>query len=150
MTVWNKISQEAKDFLMRLLCYDPEKRVTAYDALNDPWITKFCGGKCNCEEDLAISLERLRCFKTQMTLQKAVLTYIASQQLSKSEERKLREVFELLDEDKNGSISKNELIKGYTYTYKDTNRAKAEVEKVMMHVDINQSGSIDYNGKYVG
>lgn len=81
-----------------------------------------------------------------MTFQKAVLAYIASQQLSKAEEKKLRETFELIDEDKNGSISKEELIKSYFIVYKDENKAKFEVERVMRHIDINQNGSIDYNG----
>lgn len=115
--------------------------------MNDPWIVKYSTAKEINEEELALSLERLRCFKTQMTFQKAVLTYIASQQLSKTEEKKLRETFELLDEDRSGAISKPELIKGYKMIYKDETRAKQEVDRVMRHIDINQNGTIDYNGK---
>jgi len=81
-----------------------------------------------------------------MTFQKAVLTYIASQQLSKAEEKKLRETFEYLDEDKNGSISKEELVKGYLIVYKEEAKAKQEVERVMRHIDLNQNGTVDYNG----
>lgn len=143
--IWNKISNYAKEFIKKLLCYNPEDRISAIEALNDPWIVKSTTKEFN-EEDLIIPLEKLRCFKTQMTFQKAVLAYIASQQLSKKEEKKLREVFEILDEDKNGTISREELTKGYMIVYKDENRAKSDVERVMRHIDINQNGSIDYNG----
>jgi Ca2+-binding EF-hand superfamily protein len=84
-----------------------------------------------------------------MTFQKAVLAYISSQQLTKKEEKKLREAFELLDEDKNGSISKEELTKGFMIIYKDEGRAKEDVERVMRHTDINQNGAIDYNGNFI-
>lgn len=83
-----------------------------------------------------------------MTFQKAVLAYIASQQLSKGEEKKLREIFELLDEDKNGAISKEELIKGFMTIDKDEKKAKLDAERVMRRIDINQNGTIDYNGNY--
>jgi len=84
-----------------------------------------------------------------MTFQKAVLAYIASQQLCQTEERKLRQAFEALDLDKNGSISKEELIKGYAFVYKDPDKAKEEVERIMRRIDVNQNGAIDYNGTII-
>lgn len=128
------------------MCYKPENRISAFEALNDPWISKQCLSKEIHEEELSISLQKLRCFHTQMTFQKAILAYMASQQLGKSEEKKLRETFEILDIDKNGSLSRDELLKGYMMIYKDEKRAKYEVERVMTKLDLNQNGSIDYNG----
>lgn len=146
--IWEKISVEAKDFLANLLCYKPENRLCAMEALNDPWIIKYRNAKEIQEEDLAMSLEKIRCFRTQMTFQKAVLAYMASHQLSKAEEKKLREIFESLDADRNGSLSKEELIKGYMHIYKDEDKSKYDVERVMKKLDINQNGCIDYNGIY--
>ena len=37
--LWGGLSQDAKDFVTRLLEKDPEKRVAAEEALYDPWIT---------------------------------------------------------------------------------------------------------------
>jgi len=37
---WNGISQDAKDFVTQLLRVDPEKRLTAADALHHPFLAK--------------------------------------------------------------------------------------------------------------
>ena len=94
---------------------------------------------------MADSLGSLACFRTQMTLQKAVLAYIASQELSKSEEKTLKEAFESIDTNKNGHISKDELISAYTLLYGNEDNAKREANRVMTRIDVNQNGMIDYN-----
>ncbi|KAG9036724.1 spindle assembly checkpoint kinase [Tulasnella sp. JGI-2019a] len=35
------ISEESKDFIKRLLKYDPERRMALSDGLNHPWILKY-------------------------------------------------------------------------------------------------------------
>mmetsp|Transcript_59659 Transcript_59659/g.158283 ORF Transcript_59659/g.158283 Transcript_59659/m.158283 type:complete len:336 (+) Transcript_59659:118-1125(+) len=41
---WDPISQEAKDFVGKLLIVDPQKRMNAADALKHPWLTKESTG----------------------------------------------------------------------------------------------------------
>jgi len=114
--------------------------------MGDPWIKKYDENKAVKEEDLVSTLDKLRTYKTQMTFQKAVLAYIASQQLCQDEEKKLREAFEALDVDKNGVISKEELMQGYFRVFKNKEKAVNEAERVMRRIDVNQNGAIDYNG----
>ena len=38
---WMYITREAKEFIQKLLIYDPEKRISARDALAEPWLTKM-------------------------------------------------------------------------------------------------------------
>ena len=38
---WADVSIEAKDLVKKLLTYDPEKRISALDALNHPWIKRM-------------------------------------------------------------------------------------------------------------
>lgn len=37
---WSKISEEAKNLIRRMLTIDPNHRISAKDAYNDPWIQK--------------------------------------------------------------------------------------------------------------
>eukprot|EP00884_Botryococcus_braunii_P005302 jgi/Botrbrau1/14773/Bobra.0284s0007.1 len=40
--MWEKISDEAKDLVGRMLCVDPVQRLTAEEALEHPWIRQHC------------------------------------------------------------------------------------------------------------
>ena len=35
---WDKTSEEAKTLIKKMLTFDPKKRISAQDALNDPWV----------------------------------------------------------------------------------------------------------------
>lgn len=134
-------------FVKKLLKYAPEDRPTAEQAMQDPWIVKFNAQNNDQHgEQLLTSLANLSVFQTQMTFQKAVLTYIASQQLSKPEEKRLKTAFEALDLDKNGAITKDELAKAFKLAYGNEELANKEAERIMFRIDINQNGTIDYNG----
>jgi len=51
---WNAVSSEAKDFVQQLLCVDIQKRSSASQSLQHPWIKKTEGG------NLAIVLQNLK------------------------------------------------------------------------------------------
>ena len=124
--------------------YNPEERVTAKEALNHPWI-KIYETPDNSYAELPIILKSLEAFRTQMTLQKAVLSYIASQELSNSEEGDMRNAFSLLDTSKNGVISKEELIQSYISIGLNPKMANFKTNRVMKRIDLNRNGVIDYN-----
>lgn len=114
--------------------------------MQDPWITKFLKAEALPQEDLFEGLINLRAFKTQMTFQKAVLSYISSQELCKYEEEKLKQIFDVIDKDKNGYISMDELIQGYIMMFPNSPEiAKKVARHVMARVDLNQNKMIDYN-----
>ena len=129
--------------------------------MQDPWLKKYsnsAGGSGKTmvssvksrEELLELmpltTLENMLSFRTQMTFQKAVLAYIVSQELSKPEEQKLKEAFEAIDSDKNGVITKDEIMNAYVVVYGDQEAAQLVADRIMVRLDINQNGNIDYNG----
>jgi calcium-dependent protein kinase len=128
-----------------LLKSSPEARPTANKALQNKWIRKYFMAEGSSREDIFNGLMNLQIFRTQMTLQKAVLSYIASQELTKSEEERLKEAFDSIDKDKNGCISKEELIEGYKMMGRAEIRAQLDAEYVMTRLDMNRNGTIDYN-----
>jgi calcium-dependent protein kinase len=143
--MWKGVSEEARDLLIRLLSHEPGGRPSASEALVSQWVRNYANNKSSSNRTLSTSLKKLKNFKTQMTLQKAVLAYIASQELSKEEEKEIKETFEMIDVDKNGGISKNELVDGYMSLNCKETEAKIKAQEIMDVIDLNRNDIIDYN-----
>ncbi|MDR3547074.1 MAG: EF-hand domain-containing protein [Candidatus Pacebacteria bacterium] len=132
-----------------MLNRDPKARITARDALKNCWIMKYETSevsKKEQDENLIQSLRNLKNFETECTLQKAVLSYIASQEIDPVTEKKFRQVFDALDTDKSGQVSVSELVQGYERIYKDKVRARRASAQVLKRTDVNKNGYVDYNG----
>ena len=65
---------------------------------------------------------------------------------SKNEEKKLREMFSTFDTNKDGQLSREELISGYIMLFGNEDIATMEVDKIMKHYDVNHNGLLDYSG----
>ena len=130
-----------------MLTRDADSRISASVALKQPWFNKFTQGAVVSDVDLRLSLCNLRTFRTQLLFQGAVLTYIASQRLSRQEEAKIRLAFDTFDSDKDGELSKKELIAGLRYLYGCSKKAKKEAAEVLKNIDLNHNGTIEYNGR---
>jgi len=133
-----------------MLNYDPEKRISADMALNDIWITKYSHSSKIGSEHMLASMNQLHQFKAQSGLQKAVLAYMTSHFISAEQEQKAREVFEMLDANGDGQLSKDELLQGYKIILNgDIEEAKKQVDELMMQVDMNKNGTVDYKGIFL-
>ncbi|MDR3548128.1 MAG: EF-hand domain-containing protein [Candidatus Pacebacteria bacterium] len=144
--VWTTVSLECKMFIKRMLSYDPAKRASASEALRHPFITSHMGSLEVSGEDLRMSLSNLRNFRTQTLFQKAVLTYLASQQLLQQDEARFRRIFDTFDLDRDGQLTTEELVQGYASLYGDPKRARKQAEQIMKNIDLNHNGTIEYNG----
>lgn len=141
---WDSISDDAKDLISKMMTYDPDSRITARQALQHPWLTSAPNTPID-EETARKILRNLQTFKSGQQLHKATLTFITSQLTTKQERDDMIEIFKKLDTDKNGTISREELIRCFQTLHGDSEDLDAEVEKIMHQVDINRSGEIDYN-----
>ncbi|TPP66703.1 Peripheral plasma membrane protein CASK [Fasciola gigantica] len=73
--VWNMISTEARDLVMRLLEPDPERRLTVDEALHHPWISqKARASKTHLHE----TVEEMRRFNARRKLKGAILAAVSS------------------------------------------------------------------------
>ena len=125
---------------------NPESRISASEALSHPWIRANSGLTTVSAADLRLSLNNLRNFRTQMIFQKAVLSYIASQQVTTKEREKIQRLFAIFDQNKDGQLTKKELIAGYQTVYRDPKRAKREAEAILRNLDLTGSDVIKYEG----
>lgn len=135
-----------------MLTRDPAQRITANNAVNHPWLCKYESTYYSKEEEnenLIQSLRNLKNFGAETIFQKAVLSYIASQEIDPCEEKKLKHLFDTLDSDKSGQVTLDELLKGYTKVYNNRVKAHQTSLQILKKTDINNNGCIDYNGKVV-
>ncbi|XP_073128683.1 CDPK-related kinase 5-like isoform X2 [Henckelia pumila] len=98
---WPTLSSEAKDFVKRLLNKDPRKRMTAAQAMCHPWIRNTNDIKV----PLDISIFKLmKAYMRSSPLRKAALRAL-SKTLTVDELFYLKEQFAMLEPNKNGTIS---------------------------------------------
>jgi len=141
-TRWEAVSTKGKDLVKLMLQYDPEKRCSALEALNHPWILHFTENVLNTES-AKILLNDLRTFSAECKLQQAALTYIVSQLVTNKEKEALQSVFLKLDKDKDGRLGQQELIDGFKEIFGENYPAEEEVKNILTKIDIDNNGYID-------
>lgn len=139
---WDEVSSQAKDLVKLMMLYDHTKRISAIEAINHPWILN-CTDETQDVEYTKSLLNNVRGFSAEHKLQEAALTYIASQLTTSKEKEQLQAVFMELDKDKDGKLSKNELVQGFKKMFGEDYPAVEEVEKIMQKLDIDHNGFID-------
>ena len=134
---WGSISAGAKDLISKMLVQNAEKRITADEALNHPWLT---GGAPAKKLDNAV-VKRLKSFAAITKFKKLGLIAMAKT-LSADELEGLKEMFKSFDTDQSGTISIAELQAGLRK--KGSSAATEELQQLMNEIDIDGNGELDY------
>lgn len=142
---WATVSQEAKDFVRKLLILEPENRPSATDALKHPWIMKRRKTESLNNPQSEKALMNLKSFRADRKLQQATWVYLVSYLSTREEKNELMKTFKALDLNGDGQLSRDELIQGYEKIM-GAREAEREVDNIMATVDTNKSGFIDYSG----
>lgn len=143
---WKEVSASAKDLISKMLCYDIDKRPSAKECLDHPWI-KETGKVDNQKSNIQIgrrSLRNLKSFRSEANLQEALLYFIVTQLTSKEEKEDLTNTFISLDTDNDGKLSRDDLIKAYVAQGEDPETVVKMVDEIIVNVDKNDKGYIDY------
>lgn len=139
---WKDISDGAKSLIKKMLTRDPRSRISALEALNDPWITSNVNDKPLNEA----TIRNLHSFRANSRFQQAIMAFIASEIMGQAEKNELLATFQKFDKDKNGRLSKEEVMQGYKEVL-GGNLTEQEIELMFEEIDSNNSGEIDFNGK---
>ncbi len=86
----------------------------------------------------------MRKFHAGRKLQQAALTYIVNYLMTKEEKNDMIEMFQSLDTNGDGVLSREEIYEGYRQTLGDV-EARKEVDRIMDEIDMDKNGTIDYN-----
>ncbi|KAJ8762225.1 hypothetical protein K2173_007381 [Erythroxylum novogranatense] len=136
---WPEISSSAKDLIKKMLTRDPKRRITAAQALEHPWL-KVDGEASDKPIDSAV-LIRMKQFRAMNKLKKLALMVIA-ENLSGEEIKGLKQMFQNMDTDGNGTITYDELKSGLSRL--GSKLTEAEIKQLMDAADVDKSGTIDY------
>lgn len=140
---WDSISDDAKDLIKKILV--PQKsRISAEKALKHRWLTKQLKQDKKTPACLKSVLDKLVDFNVDNKLQEATKLFIITQLMSTKEIKEARDIFQELDENGDGKLSREELLNGYK-KFIPVKSAEALVDKIMKEVDSDNSGFIDYN-----
>lgn len=141
---FTRVSALAINLVKKLLEYNPDTRLSAAEALENEWLIQMT--KPTEEENVLESnvLANLSKFTSTVTLQKATLSFIANQVSINEEIEKLKDEFNKIDENKDGVISKDELIKCLSMIY-PLNESKTKANEIFDEIDFNNDGSINFS-----
>ncbi|KAL8168063.1 hypothetical protein V2J09_009562 [Rumex salicifolius] len=137
---WPTISDNAKNFVRKLLVKDPKARLTAAQALSHPWVREG-GSASDIPIDISV-LHNMRQFVKYSRMKQFALRALASS-INEEELADLRDQFDAIDIDKNGVISLEEmrqaLAKDLPWKLKDS-----RVQEIVQAIDSNTDGLVDF------
>ncbi|KAG4973926.1 hypothetical protein JHK87_030747 [Glycine soja] len=136
---WPKVSDEAKHLVKRMLDPNPFTRITVQEVLDNSWIQ-------NREHGRTISLGdqvrmRIKQFSLMNRFKRKVLRVVADN-LSDEQIDVFKQMFNMMDKDKNGNLSFEELRDGLSmigHAIPDP-----DVEMLMDAADIDGNGTLNY------
>ena len=145
------ISNECIDLIKKLLNKDPLKRISAKDALKEPF---FIGGVIPqldneteiIEEEIQQKLEEYKHFQQNKSkFQEMVLAYLALNYIDKDEETKIKKIFRSINKDHTTyQISKEEFRQFFTEYYQSANISNDTLNELFDVIDGDKNGSIEY------
>lgn len=131
------ISEAVQKFVKSFLILNPDERPEASELLKDDWIQKKCDSK---KVPLNASiLKNIETYNRSRNLKKLTLSLIATQ-AQHEEVEDLRKLFESLDTDGDGELSREELEAGLA-----TAKLDAVDIETLMQMDTDESGFIDWS-----
>uniref|UniRef100_A0A804ISI1 non-specific serine/threonine protein kinase n=1 Tax=Musa acuminata subsp. malaccensis TaxID=214687 RepID=A0A804ISI1_MUSAM len=136
---WPTISQSAKDLIRKMLTKDPKQRITAAQALEDPWLRE--GGEASDKPIDSAVLTRMKQFRAMNKLKKLALKVIAKN-LSEEDLMGLQHTFNNIDTDRSGTITLEELKTGLRRL--GSKLTEDEIKQLMDAADVDKNGTIDY------
>lgn len=137
---WPSLSSSAKDFARKLLVKDPKARLTAAQALSHPWVRE--GGEAtDIPLDISV-LSNMREFVKYSRLKQIALRALAST-LDKDEIAHLRDQFNMIDVDRNGNITLEEIRQALEKD-RPWNLMDNKVMEILQAMDSNRDGLVDF------
>ncbi len=142
---WDAVSDEAKDLVRKMLNRNYTSRISAIQCLEHPFLIMDYKEKLNKlkHKDVKKAMNNLKNFNRQDKLQQATIAYIVHFLTPANEYEQLKEIFKSIDKNGDGTLSFDEIRKGFEQIYGST-QTKIEMEELLGEIDVNGDGNISY------
>ena len=143
-----KYNKYTKDLLSKLLEKDPEKRISAEEALNHKVFylnkTKEILNEIFDEKILFKFIENLKHYKSNSILRETTLAYLVHNYPDLDEVNEACKLFDKLDVNGNGKITRNELFLGLSSIIKNDDELKKDIDEIFLNLDMDNNNYISY------
>lgn len=139
---WEKVSPSAKALVKKLLCKDPKKRIGIGELIYDPWLTTRSKNQVPDRIIATKSIQNLIQFHTENRLQLCTLAFLTHFFTKTQEIKDVRNLFETLDTDNDGKLSKEEIASGISVFCTDI---EYDLDRIFNQCDIDKNGFIDFS-----
>ena len=141
---WDKVSNNAKNFLYRCFCKKEKDRMSALEALNHPWLREEASDEIILDQKL---VGQLYVYSKECRLVNNIKYFVCAFNELQKKEKNLVELFKRIDVDKNGELSKEELLAAFDDNidvFAAFNINRQQIELLFNQLDLDCSGSIDF------
>jgi calcium-dependent protein kinase len=135
---WEALSEPAQNFLLSLLQVDPQKRLTAQEALEHQWIVLMKKKEQEIDDSVVDALREYGCASK---LRRCCLVMMAWS-LFHDERVQVANYYFALDANKDGHITRNELHKALQDKFGVDDE---ELQRMLNAMDSNKDGEIHYS-----
>ena len=142
---WDAVSNEAKNLIKKMIEKDPNKRISALEALQDDWF-KINKTTAAAKDNKLITknvINNMKKFKKNKKFEQAIITFIINQLIVKEDRKDLERQFKEWDKNGDGVLSRDEIFEGYKKTYGTAD--ENEIDNMIKSIDLDGNGVIDYN-----
>jgi calcium-dependent protein kinase len=144
---FNTISEQAKDLIKKTLTMDPNKRITAEEALNHPWFknnkSKELFNRVKDQNTIKDFIDNLKRYKRTSIIQETALAYLVRHFTQIKDVVNACKLFNQIDHSQDGKITKDELFKGINAIYKSST-LKKDIDDIFKNLDMDNDGYIGY------
>ncbi|CAK9041140.1 unnamed protein product [Durusdinium trenchii] len=136
--IWGKASPVCKDFVQQLLIVDPQRRLTAAEALEHKWLQSQDHHEQIIDQEMIEDL----CNFAKISVFKRACLGVLSWSLGVDERKQVRDAFLQIDKDRSGTITINEFKQAVEQNLDIDDET---LEKAFKALDANHKDEVNYH-----
>lgn len=144
---FDKISKSALDLIRKLLVMNPDKRITAEEALKHPWFkenkAKEMYNTIKDENTIKKLLDNLKDYKSDSVIQETALAYLVHNFPQMHDVVNACKLFNQIDSNGDGRINKQEFLVALQKRISSDTLEK-DIDTIFKNIDMDNNGYLEY------